>query len=254
MLVISYGIPKSGSTLAFELVKRVLVSAGFEQEVLRNDRIDMPYRDPDRERNFVTGITKEKIEELISQFDPAKTIVVKTHSSFAKEIFAWLDDMQQRREVQVIASFRDPRDICLSLLDAGERSRRRNKGEAFMRATDLERAAALVRRHLPVFRRWASLRGTLRLNYDEVAFAPSTAIDRIERVLNVSCDRDDVLKYVFEEARTMKNKARRSRHVDELNDADKDMLAKTFDGFIRKVCESDGDRRFEKYRLKFLRS
>jgi hypothetical protein len=43
-------------------------------------------------------------------------------------MFPWLEDLQARDALQVVVSWRDPRDICLSLLDAGEWSRRLQAG------------------------------------------------------------------------------------------------------------------------------
>jgi hypothetical protein len=249
LLVISYGIPKSGSTLAFEMLRGVLLSVGQEQEVFRNDRSSGAPREG--RRNFLSEITREGIEELIAQVGPDRIVAAKTHQPLPAELFRWMEERQQAREVQVIASYRDPRDICLSLLDAGERARNRGHG-AFGNVVDLEKAMANVTRRLGAFRRWAALRGTLRLRYDDVAFGPDKAIGLIENVLGVSSNRQFVHKYAFEEVHTLKNVAKPDRYVDELNDEEKQILGKTFRRFIRQVMERDSDRYFEKCRAEIL--
>src|SRR6185437_5652421 len=119
MLVLCYGIQKSGSTLAFELVRGVLESAGFEQPFLRNERFKGDVSIPAAARNYVEGVTQEKIVELTDIIGPDRKIAVKTHGGFRAKMFPWLEEMQARAALQIIVSWRDPRDICLSLLDAG---------------------------------------------------------------------------------------------------------------------------------------
>ena len=231
MLVLCFGIQKSGSTLAFELVRGVLETAGFAQPFLRNDR----FKDgtaPEGARNFVEHIDRARIDELVQVIGPDRRIAVKTHSGFPAGIFPWLEDLQARREVQVIVSRRDPRDICLSLLDAGARSRRIGAG-AFTELETLDDAAAYVGRRIARHRRWLALRGTLALDFDTVAYAPDAAIDAIETCLGVSGDHALAKKHAFEEADTRKNKARRDRHVDEMTAEQKAKMAETFAGFLR---------------------
>jgi hypothetical protein len=101
MLVLCFGIQKSGSTLAFELVRGVLETAGFAQPFLRNDRFKNGAA-PEGARNFVEHITGAMIEELAQEIGPDRRIAVKTHSGFPAGIFPWLEDLQARRELQVI--------------------------------------------------------------------------------------------------------------------------------------------------------
>lgn len=252
MLVISYGIPKSGSTLAYEVIRGVLMSAGHDHEVFRNDRLDGDERQARGiKRNFIASIDRDAVEEAMAQVPPGRVVAVKTHSPFAPDLFRWLEELQQKRAIQVIASYRDPRDICLSLMDAGERSRQKGK-TAFSAVGDIEKAAENVKRRIVAFRRWAALKGTLRLNYDDVAFDTDKAIDAIEATLGVKCDRAEVMRYAFEEAHTLKNKARRHRYEDELDDEQKEFLRKTFKNFIRKVMGQNDQKWFDKFRDELL--
>jgi len=251
MIVISYGIPKSGSTLAFELLRETLRTAGCEQEVFYNDVRDVSAVNPDRARNFISEITKEKIAGIIEQAGPDRIIALKTHSDFPDDMFGWLEEAQADRRLQVIASYRDPRDICLSLMDSGRKSREKGK-KAFSGIEDLEKAAAKVKNRIKHFRKWAALKGTLRLNYETVAFEPDAAIDAIESVLNIKADHARVKEYAFGEAHTLKNKAKRARYLDEMDDAQKQAMQETFGRFIAKVCEKNDQTWFDKYRASLV--
>lgn len=248
MLVLCYGIQKSGSTLAFELVRGVLESAGFEQVFIQNERFKDGAPIPAAARNYIERVTQEKIVELTDTIGPNRKIAVKTHGGFHAKMFPWLEEIQARGALQVICSWRDPRDICLSLLDAGAASRG-SDASAFSKLETLDDAVAYVDDRLARYRRWAALRGTLRLDYETVAFAPDKAIAAIEKTLNVTSDHDRVTRHAFEDADTRKNKARPDRYRTELSDGQKTKLA---DAFRRFIMDSRDAGWPEKHRLKLL--
>lgn len=251
MLVISYGIPKSGSTLAYEMLRGVLANAGHAQEAIRNDRLEDEAAPRGTKRNFLNDITRESVQALIDEIGKERIIAVKTHSGFAAELFPWLEEQQHKRQIQVIASYRDPRDICLSLIDAGNRSRDRGTG-AFSKIAGLEEAMEKLERRITVFRRWAALEGTLRLNYDDVAFNPATAIDAMEAALGVKANRADVMRYAFEEAFTLRNKVKRNRYLDEMDDEEKRITTERFKKFLRNAIERDNQAWYDKFRTVVL--
>lgn len=249
MLVLCYGMQKSGSTLAFEMVSAILQSAGHEQAFVYNDM-----REPDggkTRRNFIAKVTRENVETILHAIGPDRTIAVKTHSGFDNTLFPWLEELQAARALQVIATYRDPRDICLSLLDAGERARTAGKG-FFQKFETLEDAGRFARGSILRFRKWAALRGTLRLNYETVAHEPKNAISAIEAVLGVRSDRDRVMTHAFEDAFTQKNKAARTRYREEMTVGQQAWAAKTFSKFLKHACESDDQSWCDRHREKIL--
>jgi hypothetical protein len=243
MLVLCYGMQKSGSTLAFEIVRGVLQSAGFEQPFVYNDM-----RDPaEARRNYINNINKENVAALVETIGPDRRIAIKTHANLPNEIFAWVEERQRAREIQIVTSYRDPRDVCLSLLDAGEKSRETNKG-AFGTFRTLDEAAEFVEGRVARFRKWSAVRGALRLNYDLVAFEPETAIAAIERALNVRCDKAEVLKHAFDRAYTQKNVAQRHRYLTDMDDEQKRRMGEKFRRFIKHACENDEQAWYDKRR------
>jgi len=247
MLVLCYGMQKSGSTLAFEMVRGVLQSAGFDQPFIYND-----LRDPtEASRNYVGKIGKDVICKLIDTIGADRKIAVKTHATLSNDLFSWAEEQQRRREIQIVTSYRDPRDVCLSLLDAGAKSRSKNAG-AFGNIESLDDAADFVRGRIARFRKWSSVQGTLRLNYDTVAYEPEKAIAAIEHALGVHSDKDAVLKHAFEDAYTLKNAARRHRYLTEMNDVQKEELTRKFRRFLTQACENDNQAWYNKCRLNVL--
>lgn len=125
-------------------------------------------------RNYVGQITRPKIEELIEVIGSARRIAVKTHAGFPRVLSPWLGDLAAEGKLRAVASYRDPRDICLSLLDAGAYGRKTGMKD-FAGIATLDDAADYVERRILAFEKWAALEGTLMLDYETVAFAPHKA-------------------------------------------------------------------------------
>ncbi len=246
MLVICYGIPKSGSTLAYELVKGILKDAGYSQK-----RVPSIGVRPGRRGNYIAAMTRDAVADLVKVIGPDRIVAAKTHMEFSDDMFGWLEELQSTRKLQVIASYRDPRDMCLSLIDHGAEARASGR-QGFTQISDLTRAANLIEDAIWRFRKWASLRGSLRLFYETVAFAPDEAIDAIEKVLGVTSDHDEVKRHAFEDAFTQKNKARRNRYHDELDETQKAEMLARFGPFIERVCGRSDEQWFTGFREQML--
>jgi len=232
VLVLCYGITKSGSTLAFELIKGMLASAGHPQQRLPDQLVN-----PGHNVNYIQPLTQQRIDNLVSAIGDRR-IAVKTHAGLPLPLFRHLEDLQLSGRLQVIISWRDPRDICLSLIDAAEQARETGRKE-FSRLTDLQRAANEVSSQILKFTRWAALRNAVTLEYDVVAFSPDAAIEQLEQVLNIRCDHDYAKHHAFEGAFTQKNKGVRQRFLAELNEQQNRSLSDRFEGFLQRMYEGD---------------
>ena len=246
MLVICYGMAKSGSTLAFELTKGVLSAAGHDQGKVKSDGLKKR-----RGGNYIAELTRDSVVDIVDAIEPGRIVAAKTHKCFEAEDFSWYEDLQRQRKIQVVASYRDPRDMCLSLVDHGARSRESGQ-ESYAHIEDLKDAARLISNAIPKFRKWASLSGSLRLYYDTVAFSPDVAIDAIERVLGVTADHEEAKKHAFEDSFTQFNKAQKKRFESELSDREKGDMQRRFGDFIEQVCERNEEQWFSGYREQVL--
>lgn len=227
MLILCYGITKSGSTLAFELIKGMLETVGHPQIRLPDDVVR-----PEQIVNFVEPVDRESLQKLLAAIDE-RWIAVKNHSPITDETFLYLERLQREGLVRVTASWRDPRDICMSLLDAAVQAKVLGTKE-FSEFTDLTIAVRIMRRKLAAFRRWGALKGTLRLDYDTVAFSPDRAIDEIEPFLGIASDRERAKQYAFNEASTQMNKGKRHRAAEELSPEEYAALTDVFSEFLER--------------------
>jgi hypothetical protein len=126
------------------------------------------------------------------------------------------------------------------MIDAGERARAQGKSE-FSEISDLKSAIPRVLEQIEKFNKWAAVAGTLRLDYDLVAFSPDRALDLIEKCMGITADRAQAKSHAFENAFTQMNKGRPNRAREELNIEQYALATQAFADFIRNVCEGDGD-------------
>jgi hypothetical protein len=228
MLVLSFGIQKSGSTLAFELVRGVLMAAHFPQRRLPDGVVAPKHR-----ANFVRlqEDTRAVVDGILGALRPGEIAVVKTHDVFAEEHRTYLADLIGAGRLRVQTCHRDPRDVCLSLVDAGNRARRAGR-TAFNEITTLEEAANAVSRNIERLRQWRTLPNVLTLPYATVAFESHSAVRAIEAYLGVHTNVLAAIHHAFFDAFTQRNKAIKERHKRELTPEQTEALTMRFQDFL----------------------
>ena len=202
-LYVCYGMPKSGSTLAFQLSRAVALRAGFDQMPLQSAQ---PVQDGD-----------SKPDEFAASLAAAERagrhlIVIKTHSGMTEA----LRDAVADGRALVQAHARDPRDIALSMRDAGLQGAQWGKTAEGRRISTPEDALERVRHQIRRYRHWANLPGTLCLSYERTAFSSLEAARRIAEHMQVKASpRRDVMtaKCQF----TQLNKGRSQRYLTEMS-------------------------------------
>jgi hypothetical protein len=170
LIYISYGMRKSGSTLAFELTRALLERSGFKQK-----RLPQAVVPGDASINFVHRLSEAQLEAIEREARAlGSPIVLKTHVGPTRAAEAWL----RAGRIQGHCVFRDPREIALSMLDHGRRARA-SGDRAFADIETLDDALMGIRRHVSRFVRWAQLPGIIPLYYDDVAFASQDVVRRL---------------------------------------------------------------------------
>jgi len=210
MVVISYGITKSGSTLAFELAKGVLSVAGFRQRRLCDSLVE-----PGHKVNFINDLSSQRIIKILAHLNSDEKIVIKTHSAPPAKEFVQLEGLIRDGQLKVHIAMRDPRDVCLSLLDAGNAARKKDR-PAFSEIYSIEDAVKSVQNQLPRLRFWSSLSDVLPIWYEKAAFDQEAVIENIEKNLNLNIDSQKVQIHV-NQAFTQLNKGQPSRYASEMS-------------------------------------
>jgi hypothetical protein len=249
MIVISYGMTKSGSTLAFELCKSILQEQGSEQRRLPDGVVA-----PGHHINFLSEVSVDRLKAAINEVSAKENIAIKVHCSLGPAEIEFIERAISDGEMKVQVNLRDPREVCLSLVDAGAKAREK-KRMAFSEINGLEDAAKIVSRQLTVCRRWGSITGALHLFYNEVAFDSPVAVRQICDDFGFPMFNDEnlgiVLHRVFSEAFTQRNKAVKDRYKDDLTLRQNEFLLEELKGgqaFIRRICEQRDFRWFKQAR------
>jgi hypothetical protein len=229
---------KSGSTLAFELCKSVLEHQGFFQRHLPDEVVL-----PGRRINFMTDLSTAALERALAEVKPREIIVVKVHTPVDAQQASFIESAIRANRMKVVVNVRDPRDICLSLVDAGRKAREKKRA-AFAEIVTLADASAAVRKQLSACRTWGAIAGALHLSYDELAFDSRSAVAKICDYFGIPHLTDEDVSTIMTALRkdtfTQLNKGIQNRHKSELSEEQNEQLLDSIDGarpFIAHVIE-----------------
>ena len=227
LVYVCFGMPKSGSTLACNLTRVVARRAGYEQT---------PPLDPasgQRFESFVGDFATYEFDALIRTMARERRthLVLKTHADPGPAVVAAI----RGGLAQAQATCRDPRDIALSMRDAGQREEAWGRLSGGRHVEDPEEVRRRIRRHIARFRRWAALPGTLCLHYERTAFDTAWTARRIAEHLEVPA-RPNRDAFMAKRGAGQFNIGRSRRHEREMSEAQISEWYQAFRPFIDEYC------------------
>jgi hypothetical protein len=225
MVVFSYGMPKSGSTLAFQIARAAAMFSGHSQRLLAP-----PLRTPGHRVNFQQRLDAGLLRR-VADYAGDRVLVIKTHDAPGPDWLAAYRDLARQGRAAVIVNHRDPRDVCLSLCDAGRLARERGQS-AFAEFVTLEDAAARVKNYIEDLDHWRGLPQLLELRYEVCAFSMNDAIAAIQAHLGLWGPAWLVRLYAGRVAFTHRNRAVPERHVAELTEPVRRSLDQAFAPYL----------------------
>ncbi len=227
LIYISYGMWKSGSTLAFELTRAILEQNGYPQTRLSQSGISI-----DERINFVPELYTPELE-AIEQEARARgyPIVLKTHARPTDDVKIWA---AQGRIIGHCV-YRDAREMALSLMDHGARSRAEGK-KSFAHVKNLDSAILSIHKQVPCFQEWVRLPGMMPLYYDDVAFDTAATVRLLCRQLGLKADPRQVARIAKTEQFTQYNKGVR-RRFREMAPEDGERVLQEFRSFHEEFIE-----------------
>lgn len=174
MIVVSAGMQKSGSTWMFNITNDLVIAHGGTDirsvgqspvagQVLRgrNARIGRP--------------TARKLAPLLVLHVMGKGFVVKTHGKPTPALRAVL----AIRAARATYSFRDLRDVALSVLDMARRSRGKGLPGSLSEITTVEHAISFARSLVPAWRAWTECPNVLLMRYEDTVRDPLRQLRRL---------------------------------------------------------------------------
>jgi len=208
LIYLSYGMTKSGSTLAYQLARTAMVAAGMDQPLL-----NIPALRKTKHINFIEQLEPWRLEAVMDQARAlGHAIVLKTHSRPDQPI---MRELLESGLAIGHACLRDPRDMALSMLDHGARSRKAGKGE-FSEFHSVDAALTNIRQQTETLRQWLCLPNILPLAYEELAFDTVSATRKILKQLNIQINPAHIAEIVLDAGQTNKNLGKPSRHAQQM--------------------------------------
>lgn len=183
MIYICYGITKSASTFLYQMTEEVFRAAG--RPVVR---LGKPFRGADSVENYFNFIDHELLGE-IERHTGGADIVLKTHGPPRGDVAA----MVARGDVMASASIRDPREIALSMLDHGARSRRWHN-KAFSEFVTVQDTLNSLDIQLGCFRDWATAEPVKVFTYNEICYDSAAVVAAIAHQIGTTVDVDRVMR------------------------------------------------------------
>ena len=219
LIYFSYGMTKSASTLAYRLLWLTLEDAGFPQPKLPASIVDEMHS-----VNFIGHLSDAQLSELWEIAEARNyPVVVKTHSSPDPGMIDMLNDGRAIGS----ATYRDPRDIALSMLDHGEKARRKGHW-AFKEYVEIDDTLPSIRGQLTCLEKWLRLPNILPLRYEDVAFDKPTTIKTYMSQLGVSRRIAPIVKQTSKNKYIQFNKGIHNRYLTEMSNDDSQRIAVEF--------------------------
>lgn len=174
-VVLAHGQPKSGSTFLFAASTEL-------RDLVDGDNYYAAMKDclgPDAQA-FHAKPDAEYVREVLAKARQ-KTLVIKTHGPLSDDVRG----MVERGEVRAFTSFRDPRDACKSMLDAGEADRARGSDRWFASRTKADQLIRPITNHIRDLQSWLDCPQVLALPYYIIANNQDFAVRTLCRHLGL---------------------------------------------------------------------
>lgn len=219
LIYFSYGMTKSGSTLSYELARSAFVLAGFAQHRLSTRAVENR-----KHINFCEHINKERADAIRSEVSEiGHPIAIKTHTRPDPEVVKML----QNNDATAHATYRDPRDIALSMVDHGARARRNNE-VGFTEIRTVDDAIDNIKHQTNSLLAWLSLPNVRPIYYDDVAFNMKHTTTKLVSDLGLSVNLEKVLQMGGKDRFTQKNKAVRERYKADMSEETSERFLQIF--------------------------
>lgn len=230
LIYLSYGMTKSGSTLAYQLARTALEACGMAQPLLK-----IPALRETKHVNFIEQLEDWRLEAVLEQARAlGHMVVLKTHTRPDQPIVRRLleDGLAIGHAV-----CRDPRDMALSMLDHGVRSRKAGNPE-FSEFDTIASTLPNLRHQVETLRQWLSLPNILPLAYDDLAFDTATAARQILRQLGLVANPAHIAEIVLDSGRTNKNIGAQARHLSQMERGISAAIAAEFAPLLDKLIHN----------------
>lgn len=230
-LIVSYGMPKSASTFAWLIIKDVLVSGGAPVVTLSDAAKGNPAKE-----DFVERLWPDRLAAIRGEVGDG-CAVVKTHGLTVRP--GEIEEAGFERAI-VFVQHRDPRDVALSLIDHGRRSRAEGVPD-FAQCTDVPACFPVLDHAIRALEGWARHPNAVPVDYDSLCFDTEATIARIAATCGLHVDPARIAaRYAERERITQFNKGKSARWREEMSPRHAELLERRYSGYYRRFGAGDG--------------
>jgi hypothetical protein len=230
-LIISHGVPKSGSTFLFQVAKDVATSINGFPHYKAKARFFPGMEVPD----YVDQPADELIESLLEHLPPGAPYVLKTHGKMTPLIESGI----RSGSIKAIVSFRDPRDAVISMLDAGVSDREKGKDRGFSRLYKVDEAVRPVKYGWNLARDWAYFPGVLAIPYLLTAAKQDIVISLVCDYLSAGHCYKSISGHYAQDKRTKITEFHKGVADRFLDDLTPEEIAKVSESLESEIAEND---------------
>jgi len=179
MIILSVGLPKSGSAWYYYMTNDLVVAAGHDDAGAVRDKFALHGILKFPTCN-IQEPTADKLELLMKPPVTSATFTVKTHFPPNGALL----DLLAAGNMKVTVMIRDPRDIAVSGYEAGEAMRRQGKTGTFANIHSLSEAILWAEKWLATtWLEWSRIDGILMVKYEDVLRSPVDELRRLNDFL-----------------------------------------------------------------------
>ncbi len=238
MLIISAGIQKSGSGYFYNIINALLVESGkgVDARSLKEDKnLDTIMQ---WHNNNIGKLTFLKLIRLWIISIKHGTFVVKTHEGPNKS--AGL--LNTLGFVRIVYSYRDPRDVLLSVIDHGNKILDQGDNHTFAKILDFDKAIDSIHGWLRIWKCYNDMTGALTIKYEDMMEDTTAGIKILEEFLDISIDSKQRKNILWKFSKDNSNGYRKGMHFNkaipfryktEMSKEEKDKCSDSFREYIK---------------------
>jgi hypothetical protein len=225
IIYFSYGLTKSASSFVYQLQQEI-INASTYNLVKLPQAIFGALGNP----NYLERVTDENIKQILEWLPENSAVVIKTHSAPSPLLLKLLRDGKAFASV----TYRDPRDIALSLVDHGARSRETgipDFADFYKPLDSIDMIKMQVETRLSL---WKENENCLFLNYKLIKNSPKVVIEKILQQISISNVDSNRITDKFEDKAnvTLYNIGKSNRFLEDMTINEIDVFNETFEDFI----------------------
>jgi len=191
MIVISAGMPKSGSGYIFNLMNDLVISAGGSDVRFIKDK----YHLENTLRHFncnVGDLRPATMLKLLAIRLREKPFVVKTH----RQPRTFVRILMHLGIIRSVYIYRDLRDVLLSSIDHRDNIDRKEHGRSDLKSLSFDDVFPTLPSLYAVWEKWRSCENALLIKYEDLVKDPVIQMRRIAQHLNLRVEDEDIRRII----------------------------------------------------------